>query len=388
MSVREATHAGSWYSSSKSELDKQLTSWLDKAKQQLPGALDVPVKGCKAIIAPHAGYAYSGPAAAHAYACVDTSVMQALTLRSFISSRVFVLGPSHHVPLRGCALTQCTEYETPLGDLVIDAKAVATLKATKQFTVMDIDADEDEHSIEMHLPYIYKIFQERKDVRIVPILVGSLTQEQEQSYGQVLAPFLADPSTLFIISSDFCHWGSRFSYQYYLPPNVTLASVSDPGQITKSIGYSLQKTAPPDAQRKIWQSIQVLDQLGMKAVRFGDVRLQQYDSLVSNDFVTSLTSTTTSVLDSKTKTAGQAHEQFCGYLKATRNTICGRHPIGVLLATIDALEKTDSTKAGLPGWKSSKVSLVWTRYEQSSRCIDLGDSSVSYASAYVHVDQD
>ncbi|KAM0791730.1 hypothetical protein ACM66B_003998 [Microbotryomycetes sp. NB124-2] len=371
MAVREASHAGSWYSSSKSELDSQLTSWLDKVKQQPQDKLSVPVQGCKAIIAPHAGYAYSGPAAAWAYACVDTSKI----------SRVFVLGPSHHVPLSGCALTQCTEYETPLGDLNIDVKTVAALNATKMFSHLDLDADEDEHSIEMHLPYIRKIFQGRQDLLLVPIVVGSLTQEKEQAYGKVLAPYLADPATLFIISSDFCHWGARFSYQYYIPPPTTLSSIANPGQFEKSKGYNLQKTALPHDKRKIWQSIELLDQLGMKAIKFGNTLTEQNESLVSKEFAQACTEC------DDDKTAGQAHQEFGGYLRSTRNTICGRHPIGVLLATIDVLQNTERSTVKVQGWKDDKVGLVWTRYEQSSHCQNdfLADSSVSYASAYVRV---
>lgn len=63
-----------------------------------------------------------------------------------------------------------------------------------------------------------------------------------------------------------------------------------------------------------------------------------------------------------------AHDQFSGYLSKTRNTICGRHPIGVLLGALGTGEDAE---------------LNWVRYEQSSQCIDLKDSSVSYASAWV-----
>lgn len=86
---------------------------------------------------------------------------------------------------------------------------------------MQEPVDEDEHSIEMHLPYVRKVFEScvvysavrmnsqkvrRKDVKIVPILVGSINTEKERQYGELLAPFLADERTLFVISSDFCHW--------------------------------------------------------------------------------------------------------------------------------------------------------------------------------------
>lgn len=81
---------------------------------------------------------------------------------------------------------------------------------------MEMQTDEDEHSIEMHLPYIAKVMENFKDqFTIVPILVGSLSPESEAMYGQLLAPYLDDPQNLFVISSDFCHWGQRFKYTHY-----------------------------------------------------------------------------------------------------------------------------------------------------------------------------
>jgi len=95
------------------------------------------------------------------------------------SRRVFILGPSHHVYLDGCALSTCETYKTPVGDLPLDLKskvpgfavyfnaslnilptAIAELRATGEFSDMDIGTDEDEHSIELHLPYVRKIFEQ------------------------------------------------------------------------------------------------------------------------------------------------------------------------------------------------------------------------------------
>jgi len=74
-----------------------------------------------------------------------------------IRKRVFVLGPSHHFYLTRCALSQCESYETPLGDLKIDRATIAELHKTGQFDRMSMSVDTDEHSIEMHLPYIHKL---------------------------------------------------------------------------------------------------------------------------------------------------------------------------------------------------------------------------------------
>ena len=73
------------------------------------------------------------------------------------SKRVFLLGPSHHFYLEKAALTRCTHYGTPLGSLPIDSATTADLHKTGQFDWMSQDVDEDEHSLEMHIPYIYKM---------------------------------------------------------------------------------------------------------------------------------------------------------------------------------------------------------------------------------------
>lgn len=96
--------------------------------------------------------------------------------------------------------------------------------------------DEEEHSVEMQLSYIAKIMGDR-NFTIVPVLVGSISSEKEALYGKIFSKYLLDPDNVFVISSDFCHWGSRFSYQYY-----------------------------DDSWGNIHQSIQKLDEMGMDLI--------------------------------------------------------------------------------------------------------------------------
>ncbi|XP_069680720.1 protein MEMO1 [Periplaneta americana] len=291
MAVRRASHSGSWYSDSAKELGKQLETWLNTA--------DLTHGPARAIIAPHAGYQYCGACSGFAYRQISPVVVR----------RVFILGPSHHVRLGGCALSTATKYRTPLYDLRIDTQVYADLEATGQFEWMNMSVDEDEHSIEMHLPYIAKIMEDYRDsFTIVPVLVGSLTPEKEAMYGRIFSRYLADPQNLFVISSDFCHWGHRFRYTYY----------------DRNWG-------------EIYQSIQTLDRTGMDII--------------------------------ETLNPGA----FTEYLKKFGNTICGRHPIGVLLQAVSSLQKSGSN--------GHKMSLKFLKYAQSSQCCSMSDSSVSYAAA-------
>ncbi|KAJ1646725.1 hypothetical protein J3B02_000434 [Coemansia erecta] len=331
MTVRQATHAGSWYSDDASTLDRELQQWLDQVPATVEeiepagGCIAVPISGARAIIGPHAGYSYSGSNAAFAYRCIDTTNIK----------RVFLLGPSHHVYLSNkCALSQCSEYETPLGNIRIDVKTVEELRMRGEWQTMGLGVDEDEHSLEMHLPYIYKVFEHKIDrVTLVPILVGGLRFDGEQYYGGLLADYLKDPQNLFVVSSDFCHWGSRFRYTYY-------QELADEGTNVAGRATHLSSRSGRALKTPIWKSIERLDWDGMEAV------------------------------------ARMDHAGFKRYLDDTQNTICGRHPIGVLLAAVNRLYPVDNAQSEMPR-------LRFVKYDQSSKVSLPSDSSVSYASAYL-----
>ncbi|KAH8924949.1 UPF0103-domain-containing protein [Atractiella rhizophila] len=304
MATRRATHAGSWYSDSPSGLSSMLSGFLAATSAS---TITFPVPGTKAVIAPHAGYDYSGPTAAWAYAAFEVEKIK----------RIFILGPSHHVYIPGCALSACSSYATPIGDLPLDLPIISSLRSTGKFEDLSKRDDEAEHSLELHLPYLVHIFKihDLPPPPIVPIVVGAVSFEKEKEYGALLAPYLQEEGTVAVVSSDFCHWGRRFD-------------------------YTRREEGTP-----IWQSIASLDRNGMNAIAFPNPQ-----------------------------TAREAHEEFKAYLKETKNTICGRHPIGVLLAALASIQEEQQED----GWE-----IRWTRYDQSSKCTRSGDSSVSYGSGVV-----
>lgn len=150
-----------------------------------------PVPPLKAIIAPHAGYVYSGPVAASAYARVQS-------LRGCVE-RVVLLGPSHRVGFAGIALTDADYYETPLGRIVVDASAAEQLRGLPGVRVFD-DAHAREHSLEVHLPFLQVTLG---GFRLVPIVVGDATLEQVSA---VLERVWGGPETLVVVSSDLSHF--------------------------------------------------------------------------------------------------------------------------------------------------------------------------------------
>lgn len=260
-------------------------------------------------------------------------ILSSLLLRK----RIFLLGPSHHLFLSGCALSQCTQYATPFGPLSIDVNIVEALHSTSRFTKMSRQIDEDEHSLELHLPYIYKLLSRSfpsPDIfpPLIPILVGATSPSSERTYGRLLAPYLADPTSLFIISSDFCHWGTRFSYTYYLPSS---SSAPADGFVLRSSKQNNESLI----DSPIYESIARLDKLSMDAIETG------------------------------------SHERFTRNLKDTGNTVCGRHPIGVLMAAIEVLH--DEGKL-----REDQGKLRFVRYERSGDVKNSKECSVSYASGF------
>lgn len=145
----------------------------------------------KALIAPHAGYLYSGPIAASAYATLH-EVASAIT-------KVVVIGPAHFVRVSGIAASPAPGFETPLGIVPVDAEL--TEVALRQPEVsLRADAHAPEHSIEVHLPFLQVLL---KHFTILPLVVG---QASVESVRRVVDAVWGGPETFFVISSDLSHY--------------------------------------------------------------------------------------------------------------------------------------------------------------------------------------
>lgn len=181
--VRQASHSGSWYTKSSETLETQLAGWLNEANttSSASSSASMPTKGSvRALIAPHAGYSYSGPTAAYAYMHLDPTLVR----------RVFILGPSHHVHLKACAVSGASVCETPVGNLTVDEAVRAELLTNPLFQRMTQGVDEDEHSIEMHLPYVAHVIGSKPGITIVPVMVGALDPAQEAEYGRYVCVYV------------------------------------------------------------------------------------------------------------------------------------------------------------------------------------------------------
>jgi hypothetical protein len=147
----------------------------------------------KAIIAPHAGYVYSGPIAASGYARIRPYA-GAIT-------RVVLLGPSHRVALRGIAAPSVDAFATPLGDIPLDRAALERLAAFDFVRTLD-RAHAREHSLEVQLPFLQLVLG---DFRLVPLVVGDASAAE---VAQVIDALWGGDETLIVISSDLSHYHS------------------------------------------------------------------------------------------------------------------------------------------------------------------------------------
>jgi AmmeMemoRadiSam system protein B/AmmeMemoRadiSam system protein A len=228
--VRPPAVAGAFYPGSVEELQKEVKGYLRGAP-----AGQAPV----ALIAPHAGYPFSGPTAGKAFAALAGGKY----------TRVILLGPSHYESFRGGALPdpQITAFATPLGDMPVDRETVAKLARYPEFSG-PARAHNREHCLEVELPFLQATLG---SVPIVPILVGNVTgREAGQAIARRLAEFVG-PETLVVVSSDFTHHGGPYGYRPFatdrtLPPKLialgkstaALAAAIDPRGFSHQIEAS------------------------------------------------------------------------------------------------------------------------------------------------------
>ena len=183
-SVRPPAVAGAFYPGASAELRSQLSLLLAAARtpdRRRP----------KAFIAPHAGYIYSGPVAASAYACLAPYRDE--------YTRVVLLGPAHRVRLRGLALPDATSFATPLGDIPLDLEKAQSLRRLPQICVSG-QAHALEHSLEVHLPFLQ---QTLAGFTLVPLTVGTASL---QEVTEVLDLLWGNDETLIVVSSDLSHY--------------------------------------------------------------------------------------------------------------------------------------------------------------------------------------
>ena len=178
--VRPPAVAGTWYPSDKALLKSLINDYLRRAtKKEINGEI-------RALIAPHAGYPYSGLVAANGFKQLEKDY-----------DTVILIGPTHHYPFIGASIPNYTHYSTPLGEVRVSSKAKEMLKENLINTVLP--AHTKEHCLEAELPFLQVVLG---DFEIIPIITGRVSPEELAS---TIMKYI-DDKTLIVVSSDLSHY--------------------------------------------------------------------------------------------------------------------------------------------------------------------------------------
>jgi hypothetical protein len=185
--IREAVWAGRFYNENPDALSRHIDFLLQGAKKSpaIPGQI-------LAIVAPHAGYVYSGKVAAAAYRLILGQDYET----------VIIMGPSHHYSLRGCSIYPKGGYKTPLGLAAVDQDLAAEIAKASGYGYVP-EAHKKEHSVEVQIPFIQKALPKAK---IVPIVMGFPIKETASTLTNALAKTLPGRKVLLVSSTDLSHF--------------------------------------------------------------------------------------------------------------------------------------------------------------------------------------
>ena len=184
MSVRNTAVAGTFYPKEPNELQANLNALLQSARTVKPYP--------KAIIVPHAGYIYSGPIAANAYS--------SFYKQKPMINRIVLMGPAHRVAFRGIAASSADYFASPIGNIAVDHNTLRPIIEKGFVQYFDL-AHEQEHCLEVQLPFLQAIFNQ--NFEIIPLLAGDTDPSH---VAKVLRLLWGGNETLIVISSDLSHY--------------------------------------------------------------------------------------------------------------------------------------------------------------------------------------
>lgn len=190
--VREPAVAGQFYPADPDSLQAEINDLLNVDVAKPEGKV-------RALISPHAGYTYSGKTAAKGFSM----------LRGSSYDRILILAPSHQVPFAGLATADYTFYKTPLGEIPVDTDAVQKVIDYGHGISHAMNAaHRGEHALEVQLPFLQEVLPETP---ILPLICGRIKSNFAEKIALCLLDFW-ESNTLWVISSDFTHFGYSFNY--------------------------------------------------------------------------------------------------------------------------------------------------------------------------------
>ena len=220
--IRPPAVAGQFYEADPKRLKESIEGFL----AEIPPHKHDSSKVVRAIVMPHAGYAYSGP----------TAVKTMLQAKGGDYKRALVIAPSHRVAFEGLASARYKAYKTPLGEIPVDSEAAELIRGANCPYIRDIlQAHAREHALEVELPILQTLLPA---MPIVPFICGQITVDSAKIIATALAP-LWNRETLWIISSDFTHFGASFGYMPFSSNIPNRLRELDLGAVEKVTAFDL-----------------------------------------------------------------------------------------------------------------------------------------------------
>lgn len=187
--VRKSALAGSWYPADPNVLQANIANYFQMVPEhRISGRI-------MGLVAPHAGYVYSGQVAAHAYKQIQGRAFDA----------VIVIGPSHRIPFHGVSVYSRGGYETPLGVVPVDDRLADQIMAESQAVSATPHVHREEHSLEIQLPFLQAALG---NFSFVPLLMGSQDRRTCEELAQAISSAAEGKNVLLVGSSDLSHFHS------------------------------------------------------------------------------------------------------------------------------------------------------------------------------------
>ncbi len=213
--VRKPAWAGQFYDADPARLAREVDGFIRSGS---PGDKARPPV---VIIAPHAGYPYSGAVAGKAYAAVAGADVQT----------VVVIAPTHHVAFDGCSVESLDALETPLGDIPVDTDVAAFLRKESGFGYVN-EAHAQEHAIEVELPFIQRALPGAK---VVPVIMGTQDRETAERLARALFQVARSKRILVVASTDMSHFLTKKEANVLDASTINLVKTLSTGALLRKV---------------------------------------------------------------------------------------------------------------------------------------------------------
>ncbi len=271
MKVRSPAVANSFYPSNPTELSQLIDEYLEQATPVgSDGDLCV-------LLVPHAGYRYSGSVAAEGYKQIEGKSYE----------KVFLLGTSHHATFNYAAVDRSNAWKTPLGKVLLDNELIEGLVTSTNIITVNESVHKSEHSLEVQVPFLQKCLdnkEKKPSFKIIPILLGSISQDREEEISKVLTSHI-DEKTLLVVSSDLSHYPSYEDAQEIDRKTTSAILTGDPHKFSQTIRKLSSKQIPNLATCACGESAIRVGMRVAENIGATDIRLLKY--LNSGDITSS-----------------------------------------------------------------------------------------------------